>query len=51
MLVYAAAEDPARIPLDRVDLSKAPNPFGRFGGGTTWPECEKAPRSTNPRLK
>ena len=51
MLVYAAAEDPARIPLDRVDLSKEPNPFGRFGGGTTWPKCEKAPRSTNPRLR
>jgi Zn-dependent M28 family amino/carboxypeptidase len=52
MLVYAAAEDPARIPLDRVDLASQPNPFGGRGGGSnTWPECEKAARSTNPRLK
>jgi hypothetical protein len=54
MLVYAAAEDSTRIPLDRVDLATQPNPFGGRGGpggGTTWPECEKAPRSTNPRLK
>ncbi len=50
MLVYAASEDPARIPLDRVDLASAPS-FGGRGGGSTWPECEKAPRSTNPRLK
>ena len=51
MLAYAAAEDPTRIPLDRVDLASQPNPYARFGGGTTWPECEKAPRSTNPRLR
>ena len=51
MLTYAAAEDPARIPLDRVDLAKEPNPYARFGGGNTWPECEKAPRSTSARLK
>ena len=52
MLVYLASEDPTRIPLDRVDLAaQAPDP--RFGGrgGTTWPVCVKAPRSTEPRLK
>ena len=45
------AEDRARIPLDRVDLATQPSFFGGRGGGNTWPECEKAPRSTNPRLK
>ncbi|HET7321076.1 MAG TPA: M20/M25/M40 family metallo-hydrolase [Longimicrobiaceae bacterium] len=50
MLVYLASEDPGRIPLDRVDL--ASSNASRFGrGGATWPECEKAPRSTNPRLR
>ncbi len=55
MLVYLASEDPTRIPLDRVDLAAQAAAFGRGGrggrGGGTWPECEKAPRSTNPRLK
>ncbi len=54
MLVYLASEDPERIPLDRVDLAAEAARFGRrasrYGGGSTWPECEKAPRSTNPRL-
>jgi carboxypeptidase Q len=55
MLVYLAAEDPARIPLDRVDLAaQAAAGGGRGGrgfGNGRWPECEKAPRVTNPRLK
>ena len=51
MLVYAASEDPARVPLDRVDLAAQPQANSRYGGGNTWPECVKAPRTTNPRLK
>ncbi|HET9985894.1 MAG TPA: M20/M25/M40 family metallo-hydrolase [Longimicrobiales bacterium] len=52
MLVYLASEDPKRIPLDRVDLaSLPPSPYGRGGDRATWPECAKAPRSTNPRLR
>ena len=52
MLVYLASEDPQRIPLDRVDLASQPSPYGgRYGGSTRWPECEAAPRSTNPRLR
>lgn len=50
MLVYAASEDPARIPLDRVDLTAGGAAGGR-GGGAAWPTCEKAPRKTNPRLR
>ncbi len=54
MLVYMASEDPARIPLDRVDLAaeaaRMGGRGGRYGGGTTWPQCEEAPRSTKPRL-
>ena len=42
MLVYLAAEDPARIPLDRVDLAAQ---------AAAWPVCEKAPRVTSPRLR
>jgi hypothetical protein len=56
MLAYLASEDPTRIPLDRVDLAAQATTAGRPGGGrggfgTTWPQCEKAPRKTNPRLK
>ena len=55
MLVYLASEDPTRIPLDRVDLAaqaaRAGGGGGRGFGSTTWPECEKAPRKTEPRLK
>jgi len=56
MLVYLASEDPTRIPLDRVDLAAQAATAGRGGGGgrgfgTTWPQCEKAPRKTDPRLK
>lgn len=46
MLAYAASEDPARVPLDRVDLTA-----GAGGRGGTWPVCNKAPRKTNPRLR
>ncbi|HZD03592.1 MAG TPA: M20/M25/M40 family metallo-hydrolase, partial [Longimicrobiales bacterium] len=53
MLVYLASEDPSRIPLDRVDLAAQGGRFGGGGrgGGPSWPECEPAPRSTNPRLR
>lgn len=51
MLVYLASEDPGRIPLDRVDLASQPSPYARYGGGGSWPQCEKAPRSTSPRLR
>ncbi len=52
MLVYLASEDAARIPLERVDLaSLPPSPYGRRGGNPSWPQCEKAPRSTKPRLR
>ncbi len=51
MLAYLASEDPGRIPLDRVDLaSLPPSRYARRGSQASWPECEKAPRSTNPRL-
>ena len=54
MLVYLASEDPTRIPLDRVDLASQAARGGGGGrgfGSTTWPECEKAPRKTDPRLR
>ena len=51
MLVYLASEDPERIPLERVDLASQSSGFGGRGGGRTWPECELAPRSTNPRIR
>ena len=54
MLAYLASEDPTRIPLDRVDLAAQAARGaggGRGFGSTTWPECEKAPRTTEPRLK
>ena len=67
MLAYLASEDPTLITRERVDLAAlaqaaqqqaAANPAaagrgGRGGRGfsTTWPQCTKAPRSTDPRLK
>ena len=67
MFAYLASEDPTMITRERVDLAAmaqaaqqqaAANPAaagrgGRGGRGfsTTWPECTKAPRTTNPRLK
>jgi len=54
MLVYLASEDPTRVPLDRVDLAaqaRAGGGGGRGFGSTTWPECEKASRKTEARLK
>jgi hypothetical protein len=58
MLVYLASEDPTFITRERVDLAalaaraeQAGAARGRRGGfPTTWPVCEKAPRTTAPRL-
>ena len=62
MLAYAASEDPTFITRERIDLAAAAaaraaqgvsnNAAGRRGGfPVTWPECEKAPRETKPRLR
>jgi carboxypeptidase Q len=67
MLAYLASEDPTLITRERVDLAALaqqaqaqpapPNAAGRGAGRggrgfpTTWPQCVKAPRSTDPRLK
>jgi len=60
MLAYMAAEDPATISRERVDLVAAaaaaqsdttiPAQFRRLIP-TTWPECQTAPRVTKGRLK
>jgi len=61
MLAYLAADDPGTITRERVDLaalaaaarSQANGPGVGRGGRipTAWPECQPAPRSTNPRLR
>ncbi|HEY5218390.1 MAG TPA: M28 family peptidase [Gemmatimonadaceae bacterium] len=67
MLAYLAANDPTQITRERIDLVAQAHAdsiaaaqrggggggFGRGGRGgpPTWPTCEKAPRTTNPRLK
>jgi len=57
MLAYLASEDPTMITRERVDLAAAaaaapPSTSGRGRGiPTTWPQCVKAPRKTEPRLK
>ncbi len=57
MLAYLASEDPTMITRERVDLAavapEAPTTSGRRGRGqpTKWPDCAKAPRKTEPRLK
>lgn len=51
MLAYEASEDPTMIPHQKVDLAAQSSSFGGRRFTRTWPECEKAPRSTNPRLK
>jgi hypothetical protein len=65
VLAYAASEDPSFVTRERIDLAAAAASaraaqagtagtagIGRRGGfPTTWPECEKAPRSTKPRLR
>jgi carboxypeptidase Q len=65
MLAYLASEDPTMIAHINPDSARAaasaanapadPNAAGRggrgFGGPRLWPQCEKAPRSTNPRLR
>ncbi|HEX6575574.1 MAG TPA: peptidase M28, partial [Gemmatimonadaceae bacterium] len=59
MLAYLASEDPDFIKRDRVDLAalaaaRAANDSStarrRGGFPTKWPECEKAARTTKPRL-
>jgi len=65
MLAYLASEDPTMI--GRVNPDSARAAFaatrasgdttgraagrGGFGGPRAWPQCDKAPRSTNPRLR
>jgi carboxypeptidase Q len=63
MLAYLASEDPTMIARINPDSARAafaasnpapadPAARGRgFGGPRPWPTCEKAPRSTNPRLR
>ena len=58
MLAYLASEDPTMITRERVDLAAvppqpSPSLSGRGGRGqpTKWPDCAKAPRKTQPRLK
>ncbi len=61
MLAYLASEDPTMITRERVDLAAVaaaapqapPTTAGRGGRGqpTKWPDCVKAPRKTEPRLK
>lgn len=48
MLAYEASEDPSLMAHQKIDLNATPAPGGRV---RTWPTCEKAPRTTNPRLK
>lgn len=57
MLAYLASEDPTKITRERIDLVaetarlRASLPPGRtVDVPSTWPACEKAPRSTQPRL-
>jgi Zn-dependent M28 family amino/carboxypeptidase len=65
-LAYLASEDPTMITRINPDSARAAfaataardttNTAGRgrrggFGGSRAWPECEKAPRKTNPRLR
>jgi carboxypeptidase Q len=63
MLVYLASEDPTLIARINPDSARAafaaehpaqtsaPAARGRGFGPRPWPECEKAPRTTKPRLR
>ncbi len=66
MLAYLASEDPTLIQRVNPDSARAAvraqlaasgeqpttgRGRGGFGGPRLWPECENAPRSTNPRLR
>jgi Zn-dependent M28 family amino/carboxypeptidase len=51
-LAYMASEDPTFVTRERVDLTAIPaNPSRRGGASTAWPECQKAHRTTSPRLR
>ena len=64
-LAYLASEDPTMIAHINPDSARAAfaktagadsaagggRRGGGFGGPRAWPECDKAPRSTNPRLR
>ncbi|HWA16609.1 MAG TPA: M28 family peptidase, partial [Gemmatimonadales bacterium] len=57
MLAYLASEDSTMITREKVDLvaaaaaARADTTSGRrFAPPTSWPECQKAPRQTRPRL-
>ncbi len=66
MLAYLASEDPTMVKRDRIDLAAvasspsmvqqesetgANSAARRFRFPTEWPTCQKAPRTTRPRLK
>ena len=61
MLAYLASEDPTLIDRQRVDLAAMAREMEaraaqsgnarRFRAPSSWPECVKAPRSTQGRLK
>jgi hypothetical protein len=58
MLAYLASEDPTFITRERVDLAAlaAAQPATTQSGfrrriPSKWPDCEKAPRQTKPRLR
>ena len=49
MLAYLASEDPEFVTRERVEASSSQQPAG--APARAWPECEKAVRSTVPRLR
>jgi Zn-dependent M28 family amino/carboxypeptidase len=51
MLAYLAAEDPAFVTRERVDASTLEQSATLRRPGTGWPVCDKAGRSTVPRLR
>ncbi len=64
MLAYLASESPTRVGREKATLTQRTVAGGRAGGAgaggagaaqptsfAPWPTCQKAPRSTNPRLR